>query len=90
MQGSRKPSEGQTIQSGRPTVVMMKPRQNRYPDDLPPLLIGQWRKAQRIGTLLVTALMRPTVIEKGDILVDHPPGLALTEDHNRVQALAAN
>ncbi len=34
--------------------------------------------------------MRPTVIEEGDIFVDHSSGMTLAEDQNMVQAFAAN
>ncbi len=34
--------------------------------------------------------MRTTVIEKGDILADHPSGMTLTEDQEMVQVFAAN
>src|SRR5258708_13231407 len=69
---------------------MMKAMQNRQTDNLPLFLIWKWRKDQRFGNVLVNSLIRPTVIEKGDVLVEHPPGMPLAEDHDMVQAFAPN
>ena len=88
--GSVKPSEGAKTQSGSPPVIMMKTMENWQPDDLPRRLLRKWRKEERFGNLLVSPLMRTTVIEKGHILVDHPSGMPLTEDQAMVQASAPN
>ena len=60
---------------------MMKAMENRQPDDVPRLLSRKWGQGYGFGNLLVNPLMRTTVIEKGDILMDHPSSMYLTEDH---------
>ncbi len=69
---------------------MMKAIENGQPDDLPRLLLQRWGKRDGFGNLLVNPLMRTTVIEKGDILADHPSGMSFTEDQHMVQAFAPN
>ena len=68
----------------------MKAMENWQPDDLPRLLLRKWGKEEWFGNLLLNPLMRTPVIEKSDILVDHPSGMTLTEDQDMVQAFAAN
>ena len=69
---------------------MMKAMENWQPDDLPRRLVRKRGKEEWFGNLLANPLMRTTVIEKGDILVDHPSGMTLTEDQEMVQAFAPN
>jgi hypothetical protein len=69
---------------------MMKSMENGQRDDLPGLLLRKLRKEKWFGNLLVNPLMRTTMIEKGDILADHPSGMTLTEDQEMVQAFAPN
>jgi hypothetical protein len=66
----------------------MKAMENGQPDDLLRRPLRKRRDQQWFGNLLVNPLMRTTVIEKGDILADHPSGMNSTEDQEMVQAFA--
>jgi hypothetical protein len=54
------------------------------------LLFWQWSDGQPFGHLLVNPLMGTAVIEEGNVLVEDPPGMALAENQNMIQAFAAN
>jgi hypothetical protein len=68
---------------------VVKTLKDRADNHLISLRGGEWRDIRRVGNVLVNALMGSAMVKEGDILVEDPPGMALAENQNLIQAFAA-